>query len=520
IGKSVMEVFPEEKGTVLHQIKLCARDETQINRWEIRCRRKDGEVIWVSQTARAVREADGQTVVLMVCEDITERRQAQDSLRKSPEWFSRTFNTSPVPMLVRRLRDSVYIDVNDAFVRECGYTRREIVGLSDAGLNLWGEKLESDSSNAILGDRGRVSNIEGSVRRKDGSIRIGLFAAEITIIDGEECALIAMNDITERKKVEEALRKSEDRFKKAFTASANPASITTLKTGQYIDVNDSFLKATGYAREEVIGRTSVDLGIWEEPEHREEIIESLKQGKPIRNFELSYRNKFGERGVWLVSADLIEIQGERFVIATRNDITERKRAEERFSKAFHSSPVPMSITRQGRFLDLNASFAATTGFTREEVIGRSAEELTMWPDDAERERVARIYDEVGHSRNLEVRFRMKCGQVRTFLTSTDVIEVGGVRCMLVVANDITDRKLAEEALRASEERFSAAFYSSPAAMSINRFGDGQYLAVNDSALRLTGYSREETLGKTANELFLFVAPENLKTVARTLRDKG
>src|SRR5262249_31808282 len=164
-------------------------------------------------------------------------------------------------MLVRRLRDGVYVDVNDAFVRESGYDRREIVGLSDNEVPLC-VNIEHgrDSGQAILGERGRISNLEASVRRKDGSIRIGLFAADYTIIDGEECALIAMNDITERKNAEEALRKSEDRFKKAFTASANPASITTLEDGLYIDVNDSFIKSTGYTREEILGRTSVELG--------------------------------------------------------------------------------------------------------------------------------------------------------------------------------------------------------------------------------------------------------------------
>src|SRR5262249_19096141 len=168
IGRPVMEVFSEEeKGTVLHQIKLCARDATQINRWEIQGLRKDGSVIWVSETARAVREADGETVVLLVCEDITERRQAQEALRKSEEWFSRTFNTSPAPMLVRRLRDGVYVDVNDAFVRESGYDRREIVGLSDNDVPLW-VNIEPgrDSGQAILGERGRISNLEASVRRK------------------------------------------------------------------------------------------------------------------------------------------------------------------------------------------------------------------------------------------------------------------------------------------------------------------------------------------------------------------
>lgn len=452
---SMLDLFLEgDRATVLQQIAICSKDAGQVKHCDIRLLRKEGDPLWVKETARAFEEADGTATLMIVCEDITEQRQAEAALRKSEEWFSRTFNTSPVPMVVRRLRDARYMDVNETFLRGSGYLRQEIVGKTDDDINLWVDIGKRAQARMELKERGRVTNLEASVRRKDGTIRIGLFSAEVINLDGEECALIAMNDITERKQVEEALRTTEERFSKAFRAGASPASITSLDEGRYLDVNQSFLQATGYTRDEVLGRTSTELGIWEDPTLRKAILETLKSGGPVRDVELNYRTKSGEEGVWLLSAELIDIGGERFIIATRNDITKRKRAEEnlqaseeRFSKAFHGSPVPMSISRNELFIDVNDSFLRTSGFTRDEVVGHTAGELDLWVDRAEQELVAATVRESRGVRNMECKYRMKDGQVRTFLISIDVIEIAGTRSVLAVTADITDRKRAEEALQ-------------------------------------------------------------------------
>ena len=129
-----------------------------------------------------------------------------------------------------------------------------------------------------------------------------------------------IQDITERKKAEE-------RFYKAFNANPEPISIATISEGRYIDVNDSFLRVSGYSREEVIGRTSEELNFWAEPEGRARFIELLREQGSVRGLEITFRTKSGEIRTATDSAEIIDVAGQECVIAIFRDITEQKTLE-------------------------------------------------------------------------------------------------------------------------------------------------------------------------------------------------
>jgi PAS domain S-box-containing protein len=190
-----------------------------------------------------------------------------------------------------------------------------------------GDQIATFGQTSVTAGRmGLLGAISG--RRADGS-EFPIEASISQVATGDQKFFtIILRDITGRTRAEEKLRKSEERFSKAFRVGVYPLSITRLADGLYIDVNDSFLRAVGYSREQVIGHTSVELGLWTEPERRAGIVADLEAGRSVREVELRYRNKRGEERVWLVSADIIEIDGERCIIGTRNDITERQKAEE------------------------------------------------------------------------------------------------------------------------------------------------------------------------------------------------
>jgi PAS domain S-box-containing protein len=113
-----------------------------------------------------------------------------------------------------------------------------------------------------------------------------------------------------------------------FTNSPQAISITTLDEERYLDVNETFLSLLGYNREEVIGRTSLELGIWQTSEHRADFAKTLVSTGQIRNYETTMRGKEGQARVWLSSADLIELNGLSCMLITSSDITERKQTEE------------------------------------------------------------------------------------------------------------------------------------------------------------------------------------------------
>jgi PAS domain S-box-containing protein len=154
-------------------------------------------------------------------------------------------------------------------------------------------------------------------------------------MEGEIFVISAIRDITERKRAEEALRASEERFAKAFQASPVAISITTLAEGRFLNVNDYFLDLMGYCQEEVIGHTSLELGVWPQPEFRDKVAQALRQQQSIRSMEIPFRAKSGEIIQTLASMEPIDWAGERCIFCMTQDITKRKQAESRQVQLVH-----------------------------------------------------------------------------------------------------------------------------------------------------------------------------------------
>ncbi|MGI5921214.1 MAG: PAS domain S-box protein [Syntrophomonadaceae bacterium] len=265
-------------------------------------------------------------------------------------------------------------------------------------------------------------------------------------------------DITNRKQAEMALRLSEKKFSRAFHSNADPMTIATLKEWRYVEVNEAFLKSTGYEEHQVIGRTIRELGLWADPEQMDFIIKQIQEHGTVQNIETKYRTKSGEIKTVLISVEIIEIDGEAHMLISNRDITERKRMEEQlrlseecFAKAFNASPLLMTIStlREGRFIKANRAFCRTTGYRRNDVIGKSSLELGFWPDPDDRNQIiARIMDNNESILDVEVRFNIAGGEQRIGLYSAQLLDVHGQPCLLSVIMDVTDlRKMEAEMTR-------------------------------------------------------------------------
>jgi PAS domain S-box-containing protein len=152
-------------------------------------------------------------------------------------------------------------------------------------------------------------------------------------------------NITARKKAEEALKKSEEKFSKAFRESPLAITLTRVRDHRYIEVNETFECLTGYSRGEVLGRTPFEVGFWVNPLQRLELLQQLLAEGSIRDVEVAVRAKDDTIRVGLASAEVIEIDGEQVVLAMTADITERKRAEEAL---FHASRRVIEAEEQER----------------------------------------------------------------------------------------------------------------------------------------------------------------------------
>ena len=197
------------------------------------------------------------------------------------------------------------------------------------------------------------------------------------------------------------------------------------------------------------------------------------------------------------------------------DITQREKAlsalrasEEKFAKAFHASPDAIMLTtiEEGRIVEVNEGFEKATGFCAEEAVGRTTMELNMWTGPDNRTRILKGLQSGEGIRNMELEIRIKSGQIRHCLASMDRIRIGEKDYMISVTRDVTERKLAEEELRASEEKFAKAFRASPDAILITTIPDGIIIDVNDGFTRMTGMPAEKAVGHSWKELGLSVDP--------------
>jgi PAS domain S-box-containing protein len=153
-----------------------------------------------------------------------------------------------------------------------------------------------------------------------------IFEARLLPLPDEQIIAI-VRDVTERKQAEQALRLSEEKFAKVFHSSPASITLSTFKEGRYLEVNDTFERLSGYTREEVVGNTAAELKIWADPEDALQLRQALLQHGKVQNVEYRFRMKSGDIGVFLVSAESIDFEGERCILATTNDISDRKRAE-------------------------------------------------------------------------------------------------------------------------------------------------------------------------------------------------
>ena len=188
------------------------------------------------------------------------------------------------------------------------------------------EIREGDLSALSLRTERKYIGLNGKKLEVESMVRPVLY-------QGEASTQVVFRDISERKAAERELRRSEARFYKAFNVNPEPILINTLSEGRYVDVNESFLRVTGYQREEVIGHTTREMELWKRPEDRARYLEALKEEGSVRDLEIMFQTKSGAQRVGLVSAEIIDIAGQKCAIAVFKDITERSLLEMQLRQA-------------------------------------------------------------------------------------------------------------------------------------------------------------------------------------------
>ena len=235
------------------------------------------------------------------------------------------------------------LDVNNQFATLFGYPREELIGREIVTLIApeWRERIA---------ERLRKSEeglIEHHLLRKDGTT-VEAEAQSRTMSWGtRRVRVTAVRDISGRKRAEQALRESEEKFSKAFRTSPDVMSITDFATGCYLEVNDAHEAIFGFKREDVLGRSPIELGILEDSTVREKMLKELEAHGSVRGREIQTRTRDGKVLTLLHSAELIDLGGRRCVLRVSHDITDRKRAEADRERAInHEQQMRLEYTLQ------------------------------------------------------------------------------------------------------------------------------------------------------------------------------
>jgi PAS domain S-box-containing protein len=239
------------------------------------------------------------------------------------------FELSPTILAVTSFDDGRLLEVNEAFLRATGYTREEIIGRPVPELGLWIDLEMRERGLAGLREGRPVRDVEARFRTKQGTEIVAIANADVIDVDGRRFVLTALMDITARVRAEAALRETEQRFAQAFHANPLPMSITRLRDGRHLDVNDAAVRHSGYSRDELLGRTKVELGFWTAPEQRAELLRRLERDGRARDFEVTFRTRDGRRRQLLVNSEVVTYGGEPAALSVSLDITDRTEAERR-----------------------------------------------------------------------------------------------------------------------------------------------------------------------------------------------
>jgi PAS domain S-box-containing protein len=437
--------------------------------WGNRYRRK------LSAQMQALAETHGNLLaeIAQRGEAVAERERAQKKVLESEGKFRKIFEASPDSIVVTRLPEGTYLDVNDTFVAQTGFTPEDTFGHTTLALGRWVHKEERGRYLNKVKHCGVVHNMEVSLRKKDGTIAPSLISGALTEFGGQPCVVSIIRDISELKRTEralidareelsaqvEALHKSQEQLKaeiaerelaqkkvqeseaklrKIFEASTDAITINSLIDGRYIDFNKRFLDA-GYEREEVLGKTAGTLGIWTDREQLRQFVKALREQGSVPNMEVEFRMKDGTVVPSLISAKVMELGGEPCIVSITRDITRLKQTEH----------------------DLIATQQALSA------------------------------------------------QVQALSESQEKLRA-----------EMAERELVQKRLRDSEMALRKVFETSPDAIVVASMVDGRLIEFNDEFEEVTGFGREEALGTTLDKLHVWADNSQLKRCLHELRAHG
>jgi two-component system, sensor histidine kinase and response regulator len=463
---------PDDLAASLEQFLPLLRGEQPGYSLEKRLVRKDGSLVWIDLAVSLQRDSAGKpTRVFAILQDISERKRLEEELNRANARVELALRSANIGIWENDMPDGDYRHGRVSYVNiweQLGYERPpDSASPNEAGMapiHSEDRAMVEEAVRSYLAGETSEYDVEFRGRHKDGSYRWTL-ARGVAVRDatGKPIRFVGSSvDITDRKRAEEALRESEERFRGTFENAAVGIAHTHPE-GRFLRVNEKFCAIVGYPREELLEKT------WHDITHPDDLAASidvsaaaLRGESPGLPLEKRYLRKDGS----LVWAELV-ISPQRdaagapgYLIAIIQDISQRKRLEEalreseRRFRTFvdHATDAFFLLDDQHVVLDVNRKACQSLGYTRDELMGKTAPDVDPDITPANIEEINRKLN-AGEMVAYESRHRRKDGTVFPVEVRGEAFWEGGRNFVVALARDITEHKRAEEALRESERRF-------------------------------------------------------------------
>jgi len=532
LGRSPFDlIHPDDRAAVRERIQQMVATGRPVPPREQRMLRLDGSVVEVEASAAPFRD-QGQAAIHVNLRDITERRRAEAALRESEGKLQAVIESLPVGVsILDAERRVVYanralervLKLDQAQLVQGAYRTRRYFNPDRTPL-----PPEAFPSQRVLREGRPVTDVEvGTITETGGELWTSVSAVPLEFPDWR--MVVATVDVTALRQAEERSRRGEQVLR--LFVEHSPAAIAMFdRTMTYIVASRRYLADYRLGGQDLVGRSHYDI-FPEIPERWKAIHRRCQAGAVERCEEDPFPRADGrldwvrwEIRPWYESDGQIGgvILFSEVITARKESEAALRQSEERFGKAFQANPGAMSISRlaDGQIIDVNASYEQLLGYSRAELVGRPILAVNIYDDPADRQNLLTQLRDQGAVRNRELTLRARSGARRQVLFSLETIELAGEACLLAILYDITERKLAEAALRQSEENFSKAFRSSPTALLITRLADGRYLELNDAYCAIVGFERRELLGRLTTEFNIFVRASDRQAIVQRLLAEG
>ncbi|MBK7500161.1 MAG: PAS domain S-box protein [Ignavibacteriales bacterium] len=436
--------------------------------------------------------------MVAVFTDITERKRFEESLKSSEEKYRMLLDFAS-DAFFQGDSNGNFIYINNKAIDLTGYSREELLKMNIKDL-FSKELLETSPLRYDKLLAGETIKTERAVVKKNGtSVYVEISSKQMP--DGTYQSF--MRDITEIKKSEKELAVAQERFKKAFTTSPDSININRFSDGVYVSINNGFTKMTGYTEEEVVGKTSAQIQIWADIKYRNELVEKLKTTNVVDNFEAKFRMKDGNIKDGLMSAAVIELNGNPHIISITRDISERKIAEEiiKSSEANLNSLINnrnesiWSIDKDYNYIVFNNYFAETYFAAYNQKLVKGINALTILTPELKAFWKPK-YDLALSGKKTEFEFTYQLNNKFIYLQVflNPIIADGIINGVSALSVDTTEQKHAEESLKASERKLRQVIDLVPHFIFAKNI-DGKFILANKAIADVYGTTAENMINK-------------------------